>query len=651
MLYSWMRSPASTNLGISDGFMEHRMPNGSASPALEAGTAGQDTAAARAGAVNWTDGQESDFYDTWLRRQCVAIPATRAGVILRLTANGLLTAASFPRNKPPPPDLIRVATRAATAVQPVIAWARRPDGKPGLDLLIALGLRVQDALAAVIAVTIDVPGGVETVDPDALAEQLQMGGGWLDARMSRQLAADAGAKLVRASAAMDIVAVASVQRRPKRAAAAVVNELAIRLRCDRVGLGLVHRNGLKLRALSHVASFQERGTVVDAVENAMEECLAQAAPLAFPALASTQSRISVAHRDLAGIGPEASSAMSVMLPGPDGPAGVLTFERKAGTPFDEQELALAEAAGALLGPVLWMQAANDRVVSGRIVDTVHDGVVSVLGPDKPSRKLMVVVGLLVVGVLSFAKGEYRVSARSVLEGEVQRAAVAPFDGFIVASSVRPGDVLKAGDLLAAFDDRDLILERARAWADAEKSRQKYNEAMAKHDRPNVAMLSAQVDQALAQLALADDKLKRSRIVSPIDGLVVAGDLSQMLGTPVERGKTLFEIAPLDQYRVVLRTDERDLRFVAIGQKGQLALAGRPDDRRSFTISRITAIAEAKDGRNEFRVEATLDEPPGTGLRPGMEGIAKVETGSHHLIWVWSHGLIDWLRLTAWKWLP
>ena len=125
----------------------------------------------------------------------------------------------------------------------------------------------------------------------------------------------------------------------------------------------------------------------------------------------------------------------------------------------------------------------------------------------------------------------------------------------------------------------------------------------------------------------------------------------MLGSPIERGKTLFEIAPLDQARVVLRTDERDLRYVSQSQHGQLSLAGMPGDRQRFTVSRITPIAEAKDGRNEFRVEGTLDEPPGQGFRPGMEGVGKVETGTHRLIWIWSHGIVDWLRLTAWKWLP
>jgi len=594
---------------------------------------------------------DEGFFAVWLQRQCDALTGARAGLVLRATMNGLVPAASWPASRQSPMELNRVAERAATAVRPVIAWARRPAGRSGFDLLIGAGIRVHGALAAVIAVSIDVPGGIESVDPDALAAQLHMGSGWLDARLSRGQARGAAARIERASIAMDIVAVASLSRRPARAAAAVVNELAIKLRCERVSLGLLRRGGIKLKALSHVASFQERGRVVDAIENAMEECLAQTAPVAHPSVPMTRTRVSVAHRDLSLLNPSPTATASVVLPGPDGPVGVLTFERKADEPFDDDALYLAEATGALLGPVLRIQTNNDRIVAGRVLDTVHDGVIALLGRDKPSLKLAAIAVVLIATILSVAQGEFRVTARAVLEGRVQRAAVVPFDGFIAASSVRPGDRLHAGDLLAAMDDHDLILERTRAWADVEKARQKYDEAMAKHDRPNAAMLAAEIDQGEAQLALADDKLKRSQIVSPIDGLLVSGDLSQMLGTPVERGKTLFEIAPLDDYRIVLRTDERDLRFVAVGQHGQLALAGKPGDPRRFTVTRVTPIAEAKDGRNEFRVEATLDDVPGADLRPGMEGVAKVETGPHHLIWVWTHSLLDWLRLTMWKWMP
>jgi len=164
------------------------------------------------------------------------------------------------------------------------------------------------------------------------------------------------------------------------------------------------------------------------------------------------------------------------------------------------------------------------------------------------------------------------------------------------------------------------------------------------------ILAAQQRQAQAQLALVEEKLARSRIQAPIDGLVVTGDLSQRLGSPVEAGETLFEIAPLDAYRVVIQVDERDIAYVQVGQTGRIALTGRPGTPIGFKVGNVTAISEQQDGRNVFRVEAEVDASD-VDLRPGMEGVGKISVGERSILWVWTHRFTDWLRLSLWRWLP
>jgi hypothetical protein len=62
------------------------------------------------------------------------------------------------------------------------------------------------------------------------------------------------------------------------------------------------------------------------------------------------------------------------------------------------------------------------------------------------------------------------------------------------------------------------------------------------------------------------------------------------------------------------------------------------------------VATAEEGRNYFRVEAQLTGAP-PKLRPNMEGVAKVVAGERSLLWIWTHRLPDWLRLTYWKLMP
>jgi multidrug resistance efflux pump len=176
------------------------------------------------------------------------------------------------------------------------------------------------------------------------------------------------------------------------------------------------------------------------------------------------------------------------------------------------------------------------------------------------------------------------------------------------------------------------------------------EAKAEHEWSGVGILMAQNKQAEAELALLDDKLARTRITAPFDGIVVSGDLSQSLGAPVERGEVLFEIAPLASYRVVLKVDERDIEELAVGQRGLLSLASMPADDYAFVVENVTPVATAAEGKNFFRVEAALEEIS-ERLRPGMEGVAKIGIGERRLVWIWTHRIIDWFRLWFWSWWP
>jgi multidrug resistance efflux pump len=329
--------------------------------------------------------------------------------------------------------------------------------------------------------------------------------------------------------------------------------------------------------------------LVDAIENAMEEALDQRMVVAYPNPSAKQAA-NFAHRALLKeIATPAAAVASFVIDSAGQPVGAITLERHQDEPFDAATLDLVETIAAFLGPIFAHQLKGERLIAGRVADLVAEGGRALFGPRRPALKLAAAVLIGLLAVLVFAQGEHRVTAKSVLEGEVQRAAVAPFDGFIRMAPARAGDTVRQGDLLAALEDRELILDQLKSRAERDKLLQKQRDALAKHDRTALTVLETQVRQAESQLAIADEKLSRTRIVAPFDGLVVSGDLSQMLGSPIEKGKVLFEIAPLDAYRLILQVDERDVRYVAVGQSGTLALAGMPANPLPLTLTKITPV--------------------------------------------------------------
>jgi RND family efflux transporter MFP subunit len=242
---------------------------------------------------------------------------------------------------------------------------------------------------------------------------------------------------------------------------------------------------------------------------------------------------------------------------------------------------------------------------------------------------------------------YHVGAPARLEGSVQRIVASPIDGFLEQVNVRPGDRVRANEVIAELALRDLQAERAKRQSELAQHENLYGAALARADRTQLVIHHAKAAEAQAQLTLVEHQLQRARIRAPFDGVVIKGDLSQSLGAPVQRGEVLMTLAPDERFRVIIEVDERDIARVRPGQRGRLALAAAPGETLGFHVSRILPVAVASDGRNFFEVEAVFDDE-GNSLRPGLRGVAKIGVGQHSLLWIATHRVVEWLHLAVWS---
>jgi len=403
---------------------------------------------------------QADYFAAWLALQCEALPGAAGGLLVLRTAEGGSHPQALWPSQHDPADLTRLADRALTEARLVVAWGRA-NAQGNVALFVAQPLGPDGAPHAAVAVTMAVPGGIERADPEAIGRQLRAAAGWLDAWRWRQPLEAARTRIAIVAAGLDILAATGEHRGLTASAMALVNTVAARLGCDRASLGLARRNGVALRAVSHAAEFQEGARIADAIEDAMDEALTQNTLLVLPEPPqhSGPRRVTVAHRALHTTTGNSGGLASIVLPGPGGrPAAVLTLERHA-TPFSADDLHLAETIAALTGPVIGLHAAERRWISGRARDMLEDGLRALFGTGRPLIKLLALLALALVATLALVEGEYRVTARAVVEGKVQRSAVAPFDGYIRTAPVRAGDIVREGAVLATLDDRDLVLDR------------------------------------------------------------------------------------------------------------------------------------------------------------------------------------------------
>src|SRR5690606_16456621 len=141
----------------------------------------------------------------------------------------------------------------------------------------------------------------------------------------------------------------------------------------------------------------------------------------------------------------------------------------------------------------------------------------------------------------------------------------------------------------------------------------------------------QLQQAKAQLEQAEDRLRKTRVYSPIDGVVTSLDIkvgeTAISSTTNLPGSTLMTIANPDSIHTEVNVDEADIANVEVGQKAHVYAIAYPDVPISGVIDSIAGSAKVPEGQQglSFAVKIRLDPPEGVRLRPGMSCRAEIFT--------------------------
>lgn len=419
-------------------------------------------------------------------------------------------------------------------------------------------------------------------------------------------------------------------------ARAVADALREHIGCARVSLGMAEAQQVKLQAISghDVTSAALRKPL----EQAMTEAIDQGTSIVLDRNRQGDGRIVQAHSQL--LKQHAlNSVVSIPLLHDGNSLGVLTLEQLPNDDVDDTLLHFCEQATLLLAPILQLKRQPTRAAPSPTRLT------SKLTPVQKRRLLIatIVTALLVPGI----PWPYKVTARAALESQQKQVISAAQDGFIASAMAKAGAHVSAGQILAQLDNRDLTLEQQKWQGKYEQHLKAYNGALGSHERVEIRIHKARLDQAAAQLALIDNQLDRLALKTPFDGIVVAGDLSQSLGAPVKRGDVLFEVARAGHYELLLEIDERDIADVTAGQAGRVLLSSLPRQPLRFRVELVTPVARTIDGRHFFEVRASLTDTIAE-LSPGMTGVANVDVEWRSLGWIWFHRAWHWLRFLSWR---
>lgn len=436
---------------------------------------------------------------------------------------------------------------------------------------------------------------------------------------------------------------------PEQFAFSITNELRNKLGCAQIALGWVARKRVRILSISGLDQVNTRSPGVAAMQAAMEECCDAGAPIIHPRAGDwADGRAGVEyplHRQWFAAA-KGDAVASIALKSGEEVRAVLSLRGRSDKPFTPDQL---DDLRSKLEPILPSFELVRRATRGlprHTRDTLRGAYDGVMTPGRWGRKAALVVVLLMLGGVFFGSVNYHLTVPCTVTPAEVRHIHAVAGGVLQSARVMQGDRVRAGDVLCEFDHRELEQQRSELTAQLELLERERDFALASQSPAEAQLAMANQELVRAKLAIVDTKLAQSVVRSPIDGVVVRGDLRQAVGAVMGMGEPLFQVAPIDRWLVELEVPQFAAEDLQQGLSGMFATSAEPGKTTPLTVSRVHPAAQLRKNQTVYVAEADLVAVE-SWLKPGMEGVAKISVGPRRIAWVLTHRVLEYLQLHWW----
>lgn len=590
---------------------------------------------------------QEESLQEWFSGVCEGLTNTHSALLITKHASGYKPEAFWPRKPSLLEELSVIAEQSLDESQAIVVDLALVTKKSCFGVSFLIEDDVEVTYVIVFAVLVDDEQALKPI-----LHYIKSSSIWLRYQKLAKVQRKASQQQYYLAATIDFYSKVLAQDEYSDACLRLVSELALEFNCTLVSMGTLEKDSIRMQHLSNSAQVSKHMNLTRHIEAAMDEAFDQRQVVLYPYKSSStddkkiQCLVTFAHQVLSkDLG---ESLLTIPLLHDDECLGVVLLQRDISQPFSLENAEYLESLLRLATLSLYEKKLNSRALFLKVSDSAKQQLHRLFGQGFLGRKLFAIATTIVLLLLTFLKGEYRLSTDATLIADQQRIIVAPFDGFISSAPVRAGDMIEEQDLVFQLDVKELLLEKVRSQSQKSKFQRQYFDAMAQGDRASANIFDAQIQQAEAQLDLVDSKIERSSQRSPFKGVILSGDLSQRFGGSVKQGEILFEVSPLNAYRIKLHVPEDRISDIEIGQTGTLYLAALPQQSFNFSLIKITPFTESKEGSSYFVVEANLLHIE-RYLRPGMEGIGKITIDQRNLLSIWTRELREVVNMIFWRW--
>lgn len=170
--------------------------------------------------------------------------------------------------------------------------------------------------------------------------------------------------------------------------------------------------------------------------------------------------------------------------------------------------------------------------------------------------------------------------------------------------------------------------------------------------PNqIKSLNAEMESLQHNANLYQEQVRRTYLISPIDGQIVTKDLQFLSNSYMKEGAVFAQIENTRTVLVRVAVPESDSNGLALGAELTLTLWAHPNREFKGTVTAIAPNAEEDSNKNRIvYVTSSVPNPDGI-LRSGLTGFAKVAQDRTIVLLAFTKAFIRFVAVEAWSWLP
>ena len=242
----------------------------------------------------------------------------------------------------------------------------------------------------------------------------------------------------------------------------------------------------------------------------------------------------------------------------------------------------------------------------------------------------------------------RVDGNAVVAPAHMARVGSEFEGVIKEVNVHEGDVVQKGSVIARLEDWEYRSALAAAEAKYQIATAQMNRALANNDGSEGGIQRAQADYWKSEVGRAQERLDKTVIRSPIDGVVATPHIENFTGHKLKDGESFAEIVDNSQALIDVSIDGGDIGLLRAGESARLKLDGFPERTFGGQVVVVSPQGALQNAEPVFFARVSVANTEGA-LRSGMQGRGKITTGWRPAGVVFFRRIGTWMWSKLWNW--